>query len=69
VDFLWRQARLVVEVDGYRYHATRAAFETDRARDRDLKARGIDVLRFADREVDDEGPAVAHSVIAHLRQR
>ncbi len=33
VDFLWRDARLVVEVDGYTFHADATAFERDRKRD------------------------------------
>jgi very-short-patch-repair endonuclease len=69
VDFLWRDAGLVVEVDGYRYHADRETFEADRARDRDLKGRGVDVLRFADRELANNGRAVADSVRAHLHRR
>jgi predicted transcriptional regulator of viral defense system len=32
VDFLWAEQRLVVECDGRDIHATRAAFERDRAR-------------------------------------
>jgi hypothetical protein len=46
VDMAWRSARLVVEVDGWAFHSTRAAFERDRARDADLQARGFQVLRF-----------------------
>jgi predicted transcriptional regulator of viral defense system len=33
VDFLFADARLVVETDGWRYHRTRQAFERDRRRD------------------------------------
>lgn len=40
VDFLWRDRRLVVETDGYRYHRGRAAFEEDR--DRDLRLKSMD---------------------------
>jgi very-short-patch-repair endonuclease len=69
VDFLWREARLVVEVDSYRYHANRAVFESDRVRDRELKRRGIDVLRFTDREVADDARGVARSLASHLRRR
>jgi very-short-patch-repair endonuclease len=33
VDALWRVERVIVEFDSYGFHATRAAFERDRARD------------------------------------
>ena len=33
VDFLWRNEQVVVEVDGYQFHSSRAAFERDRLRD------------------------------------
>ena len=65
VDFLWRAERLVVEVDGYRYHSDRRAFRSDRARDRYLGGRAFAVLRFADEELEDP-PAVAASVKARL---
>ena len=51
VDFLWPIARLVVEVDGRETHATRAAFERDRARDAELQVRGFRVVRFTYRQV------------------
>jgi putative AbiEi antitoxin of type IV toxin-antitoxin system len=45
VDMYWPQERLVVEVDGFAYHSSRAAFERDRARDARLtqqqRARGF----------------------------
>jgi very-short-patch-repair endonuclease len=51
VDLLWRDSRLVVEVDGYAFHSTRAAFERDRARDADLQAAGLRVLRVTWRQI------------------
>jgi Protein of unknown function (DUF559) len=45
VDFLWPEARLIVEVDGYRFHSTRQAFERDRRRDEELLLLGYRVLR------------------------
>lgn len=59
VDFLWRDARLVVETDGYGFHRGRQAFEDDRARDLDLRTRGYDVLRFSYRQVIDEPDRIA----------
>ncbi|HEV2062258.1 MAG TPA: type IV toxin-antitoxin system AbiEi family antitoxin domain-containing protein, partial [Solirubrobacteraceae bacterium] len=46
VDFLWRGRGLVVELDGWRYHRSRQAFEDDRARDQALARAGHRVLRF-----------------------
>jgi very-short-patch-repair endonuclease len=58
VDAVWRARRLVVEVDGYAYHGTRAAFERDRRRDADLQAAGLRVLRITWRRLQDEPLAV-----------
>ena len=44
VDFLYEAERLIVEVDGYRYHRTRDRFVRDRRRRADLQARGYEVF-------------------------
>lgn len=62
VDFLWPDRRLVVETDGYRYHRGRQAFEDDRARDLDLRARGFEVLRLSETQIDDEPDWVAKAL-------
>jgi very-short-patch-repair endonuclease len=54
VDFLWRDHRLVVEVDGYRFHSTRGAFERDRAKGSSLAAAGVSVMRTTWRQLEDE---------------
>lgn len=46
VDFAWPDIRLAIELDGYAFHGSHAAFVHDRARDRALAARGWTVLRF-----------------------
>ena len=46
VDFLWRDARLVVEADGLATHGTRRAFQEDRDRDGRLAVSGYLVVRF-----------------------
>lgn len=46
VDAVWDKQRLVVEVDGYRYHRTRAKFERDRRKDAELMLAGYRVLRI-----------------------
>ena len=46
VDCLWPAPKLVVELDGRRFHDGRAALEDDRRRDNRLMAQGWRVLRF-----------------------
>jgi very-short-patch-repair endonuclease len=59
VDFLWRDQRLIVEADSYKYHGTRSAFEADRERDVQLKLLGLTCLRFTHRQVAAEEAFVA----------
>jgi very-short-patch-repair endonuclease len=66
LDFLWRAAGLAVEVDGFRFHASPAAFERDRRRDARLAARGIQVIRLSWRQVADEGLVTAVQVAQAL---
>jgi hypothetical protein len=46
VDLLWRRLRFGVEIDGLRYHLVRDRWEADLARQNDLLAEGIVLLRF-----------------------
>jgi very-short-patch-repair endonuclease len=62
VDFLWRDERLIIETDGYRFHRGRLAFESDRARDVELKLRGYTVVRLTHRQVVHERSWVARTL-------
>ncbi len=46
VDFAWPEARLCVEMDGWKTHGSKFAFKRDRRRDRQLAAEGLQVLRY-----------------------
>ena len=46
VDCRWRDRRVTVELDGYRYHSSRHAWETDRRREREAYTRGDDFRRY-----------------------
>jgi very-short-patch-repair endonuclease len=54
VDCHWPQERLVVELDGYRYHHSRHAWEQDRRREREARARGEEFRRYTYGDVFDE---------------
>ncbi|HYB29850.1 MAG TPA: DUF559 domain-containing protein [Solirubrobacteraceae bacterium] len=45
-DFLWREQRLIVELDSYGYHGGPKAFQNDREKDLFYRDAGFDVLRF-----------------------
>lgn len=64
VDFLWPEARLVVEVDGFAFHASRHAFERDRRRDAALTAAGYRVVRVTWRQLT----AGSEAVLVRLAQ-
>jgi very-short-patch-repair endonuclease len=66
VDFLWPEQKLVVEIDGYAFHRSRTAFETDRKRDADLQLAGYRVLRITWRRLDDEPEAVIAQIATAL---
>jgi very-short-patch-repair endonuclease len=68
VDFLWRAERLVVEVDGFAFHGTRAAFERDRVRDGDLQAGGYAVLRITWRQIVDAPEAAIERIAQTLKR-
>jgi predicted transcriptional regulator of viral defense system len=68
VDFVWRDARLIVEVDGYRYHRSPSAFEHDRERDVILHVAGWTVLRFTWTQIT-RRPAWVAAAISNRRRR
>ena len=46
VDCRWPDRRLTVELDGYRFHRSRHAWERDRRREREARARGDEFRRY-----------------------
>jgi hypothetical protein len=61
-DFLWRDARLIVEADGREFHDTVGAFEADRRRDQRLVQAGWRVIRCTWRQVVDEPAQLARTL-------
>jgi very-short-patch-repair endonuclease len=62
VDFLWPQRRLIVELDGYRFHRGREAFESDRARDLELTRLRYEVVRLTWRQLESDPAGLAATV-------
>ena len=69
VDFLWREHKLVVEIDSFLYHRGSVSFHNDHARDLDLRQRGFTVLRFSERQLEEEPGRVVGDVAAPLSRR
>ena len=60
VDCRWPEQRLTVELDNYRYHGTRHAWEQDIDREREARVRGDGFRRYTWRDVaEDPGPMLA----------
>ena len=51
VDCVWREQRLIVELDSRAHHDVTHAFEADRLRDRRLEAAGLRVVRITWRQL------------------
>ena len=69
VDALWREQRLVVEVDGGDGHGTRAQMQRDRERDLALRAAGYSVRRYSGLQMTRRRAAVATDIRRASRQR
>lgn len=51
VDFILKDARLIIELDGHAYHSTKEQLEKDAIRQRYLTRAGYSVIRFTGREI------------------
>jgi very-short-patch-repair endonuclease len=54
VDCRWPELRLTVELDSYRYHSSRYAWEQDRRREREAHARGDQIRRYTYADVAED---------------
>jgi predicted transcriptional regulator of viral defense system len=68
VDFLWRREGLVVEVDGYGNHHTRAQVDRDRRKELCLRGAGLMVARYSEDQIEDEPQRVIADVAATLER-
>jgi hypothetical protein len=54
IDCHWPEYGLTVELDGYRYHHSRHAWEQDRRREREARARGDEFRRYTYGDVTED---------------
>jgi very-short-patch-repair endonuclease len=66
VEFVYDDARLVVEVDGRAFHAQMSVQRSDRLRELKLMAEGWQVVRLGWRELIDEPTSIARSLAVIL---
>jgi hypothetical protein len=66
VDAHWPEHHLVVEIDDWRGHRTPAQLRSNHQRDLELRAHGIDTLRYAGEQLTGTPDAVATDLRRHL---
>jgi very-short-patch-repair endonuclease/predicted transcriptional regulator of viral defense system len=62
VDCVWREQRVVIEVDSWEFHRTRAAFERDREKSRILQAAGWRCVAVTHRQLEEAAEDLARDV-------
>jgi hypothetical protein len=65
-DCVWREQRVIVDLDGRAAHHNVHAFESDRARDRAVQAAGWRVIRITWRQLTNEPDALARDLYSLL---
>jgi hypothetical protein len=68
VDFHWPGTKLVVETDGFEFHAMPTSFVNDRRRDQKLTLAGYTVVRFTWEQVTTDAAQTARTLSTLLRQ-
>lgn len=58
VDAVWRDKRLVVELDGRNNHSSWAQIQTDRRKELILRGAGFDVIRYGTQQLEEQAERV-----------
>ncbi len=69
VDAAWPDLHVAVEIDGHRFHATRAQRAADARRQNELELLGWKVLRFTTDQVHSDPTLVRQTVLTALTSR
>jgi very-short-patch-repair endonuclease len=65
-DFMWREQRLIVEIDSYGFHGGPGGFQNDHDKDLFYRGANFDVLRFTRHHVVYQSPMVLVRVVQAL---
>jgi len=69
--YIWRldknDLNIIVECDGYQHHSDKESFTHDRRRDRTLKKRGFEVLRYSGSEIYQDPINTAYELFENLQ--
>jgi very-short-patch-repair endonuclease len=65
VDVLFDAQKLIVELDGWRYHQGRRSHDDNRERDTHLKDHGFDTVRITSERLGDREAARLHRILAN----
>lgn len=69
VDVLFDAEKLIVELDGWRFHRGRKSHDENRERDTHLKDHGYDTVRITSDRLGDREAARLHRILARQNQR
>ena len=69
VDFILKDARLIIELDGHEYHSTKEQLEKDAVRQRYLSRAGYTVIRFTGREINRSAASCVEEVRQIYKER
>ena len=67
VDFYCASARIVIEIDGSQ-HYEQVGISADQERDRALTSLGLKVLRYSNRDVNNNFSGVCEDILQHLKR-
>ena len=68
-DFVWREQKVIVELDSATYHSGPGVFQRDREKDLVFRAAGFDPLRPTRAHVVYQGPRVLVLLVRALERR
>jgi hypothetical protein len=69
IDFLYREPKVAIELDGGQAHGTPAAVDNDRRKDAYMRSKGYVVLRYSWWQIEEEPEAVLAEIAATLAAR